>query len=346
MMNKASLTLFIFAHRGEAREFLLDFRPLHSESKNPIERQLWKHQTVANTFALICGEGVFDSMQWTTAALTYLSPNFNISVINVGLAGSLTARYQVGEWVEIKRVCYCQEDLNWQFSTFTSHCKTNSANAVSFSKRVFDPKMKHFLSTQGDVVDRELWGIAKACELFDVPWFSKKLISDNWDDDNQAICKTIRSEWKKWSELIQAHCESQFGQAFPLIADCLGPDFYFSHSMLHQLIKLRATMDTIKSISYEIPKELTPKDRGRELLKRLAQLTWPQLSAFQTKTAEWLKSQEHKGLKIHGDPQLETSNLKIELQASNQAELNHHIETLQKFSFSDYESFLDGNPLP
>jgi len=371
--------LFIFAHRGEAKEFLEDFKPLSHEThesknkRNPTSQlleRLWMHKLNPQHYTLICGEGVFDALQWTTAALTYFYHQYDlpITVINCGLAGALSPKHEVGTWVFVNRATYCQEDLNWQFATFTSQASKLEenlnipvkSNIVSFSKRVFDQKLKHFLSTQAEIVDRELWGIAKACQPFQVPWASLKLISDNWSDYDQDLCRNIKSNWKTWSEKIQQQLEqllqnTSHSNQHHTWSHYFENQFYFTYSMQQQLSKWRSYFESDQSYQSFIiqlkekilltHKEYSPKEKGRLALKMIEEVSTPDLTKIKKNLRKILEPFEDQKLKIHPDATFETSKLVFELQTSSQEELEKYLKRLSTWSFQNYQDFIEGKNL-
>ncbi|MDH4468576.1 MAG: hypothetical protein QE271_10995 [Bacteriovoracaceae bacterium] len=357
--------LFIFAHRGEANDFLEDFRPIKHESKTTephyLSQILWQHKENANHHLLITGEGVFESLKSTTAALTYLSESKQRPdiVINSGLAGSLSPSLSINDWAIIGRVCYCQEDKQWQFSTFASLMKSqqnsrpqNLYNCVSFSKRVFDQETRSFLSTQGHLVDRELWGIANACQSFKIPWLGLKLISDDFSSIENEECRNIRGEWKKWSELIDEFLKNFLSKGQNPTFEISDENFFFTKAMEHkfQYWNNRIKDHDISKIKASLIhrfKDATPKTRAKILLQEMEILSQPDFYQMKNELQNFLKNYEtpEHQIKIKIDETLETDEIQFILKASTTEELAKSISTIKDFNFKKYISLLNGESL-
>ena len=126
-------------------------------------------------------------------------------VINYGSAGSLNKTQGL---VTVSKVC--QRDANCEplrergymlgenilyYESLHGGVKCGSGNNF-----VTDPDA--WTREHCDIVDMELWSIAKACARFNVPWISKKWISDSADEsaglvweDALALGQQKFTEW-------------------------------------------------------------------------------------------------------------------------------------------------------
>ena len=150
------------------------------------------------------GVGLTNAAMMTYDAIVQHSPD---RIINYGSAGSLKAHRGL-----LSVAAVCQRDANCEplrergfmlgenilyYQSGNSGVRCGSGNNF-----VTDPDQ--WTRDHCDIVDMELWGIAKVCDLHGIPWTSMKWISDNADSDsgrtweqNLADGQTLFVEWFK-----------------------------------------------------------------------------------------------------------------------------------------------------
>jgi adenosylhomocysteine nucleosidase len=115
-------------------------------------------------------------------------------VINYGSAGALT---NIQGLLTVSHVCQRDADcsplrergymLGENILYYTSMHDTDAETGLrcgSGNNFVTDPDA--WTRQHCDIVDMELWSIAKVCDRFNIPWISKKWISDNADSGAAA----------------------------------------------------------------------------------------------------------------------------------------------------------------
>ena len=128
-------------------------------------------------------------------------------VINYGSAGALS---NVSGLLTVSDVCQRDADcsplrergymLGENVLYYSSSTAGNGVRCGSGNNFVTNPDA--WTREHCDIVDMELWSIAKVCERFNIPWISKKWISDNADsqaghtwEENVALGE---AEFIKW----------------------------------------------------------------------------------------------------------------------------------------------------
>ena len=175
--------ILIFAHRGEAQAFFNQW------DLNPVSfyfSGLFKNK---DFFVLITGEGPKEASEKTVAVLSSFRDEIG-SVVNIGIAGSLSPKLKVGDmaWV---RSSYAQNAERCEFKSYTTKHHTSIDCITSYS-RITTVEEKKTLSHFADLVDRELWSIASAAHLFKLDFLSLKLVSD--DSDSSDFCQLVSDE--------------------------------------------------------------------------------------------------------------------------------------------------------
>lgn len=160
------MDLLLFAHRGEAQEFI----KYYGLKPDPKDHFLYQGK---ERLLFISGEGIYEVF----AKLGQLLGRHPIKkVINLGIAGSLSPKVKVGEFHSIRTVyAYGEQAL---FQSFTLQDNSAELDLITSTQRVLDDEVASQLSCFAPIVDRELWAAAKTCAQAKVELFSYKLISD------------------------------------------------------------------------------------------------------------------------------------------------------------------------
>jgi hypothetical protein len=202
--------------------------------------------------------------------------------------------------------------------------------------------------------------VANACQAFHVPWVSLKLISDDFAESSEnEVCRTIRSEWKTWSELIDLHLQA-FLKSFlveksPLLDFNSDPNFFFTRSMQNQFLHWRNSLaakinfeDKLLEIKNEIlrkNKDLSAKSKSKLLLQELERLSNPDFFQVKRDSKNFLKQYESPQANIKIDETLETNEIKIQINISNATQLEESLKKINHFDFGKFESLLNGQSL-
>lgn len=347
------MKLLVFAHRGEAQAFIQKL------SFNPVEfpfNGLFKNQT---DYLLICGEGLHNAGEKTTAVLSALYPGVS-AVINIGVAGSLTPKLDKGAHAWI-RTAYAQKADRIEFKSYTS-TGYDAVDCISAAERVTTFAMKKSLSAFADLVDRELWAIASAAHLFKKEFLALKLVSDNLLDPVQ--CEVIKADAPKLSaQLLKLYLDkdivgkttSENKKSTTLLNWVIEhPDFYFTATQGRQLSQfldglhkknglsekeeLEKIMDTIRNQNPERPaKELT-----RILLLDLSERLNPLKKRIKEKIESGLKPLIEAGIQVSYDPELEKPFIQISHKIQNLRDLKRLQLALDSFNYQKIKDIFEG----
>ena len=111
-------------------------------------------------------------------------------VWNVGLAGALSPRYQLGQWATIGSVRKCltlAEGISDHALSVGNSCFDEivvghgSARLISVDFPIYSGQQKEKLQSVADLVDMEGYGVAQAAKALDKPCSMWKMISDMAD---------------------------------------------------------------------------------------------------------------------------------------------------------------------
>lgn len=171
--------LLIFAHRGEAQEFLqrLPFQAADTEFKGFYETE--------ERSLLLCGEGLPAAHARVSAVLNAFGETLSL-VLNLGIAGSLSDSLTAGEIYPIRAV-YREPEEGQAFPAFRSADPNARIDCISARRRVLTRDYAQRLAPFAPIVDRELWAIASLCAQQGIPFRSCKLISDRAGMDTPAL---------------------------------------------------------------------------------------------------------------------------------------------------------------
>ena len=268
--------LLVFAHRGEAQVFLEK-----AAVKRKMDRfEMWElDEEKGCDYLLISGEGRINALCRVASALGWLSRKRELTrVVNLGIAGALDDL--AGDAIYPIRTSYAHTGAKPVFQSFTSAEKNATLDAVSSDERVLDDKMAVKLSYFGQIVDRELWGIARAASEFRLPFLSYKIISDR--AGSKTNCFELKNRARKWSEKLwffyqgQRRCQkTTFEEKGSLVDRLRKEGFHFTKHQKDLFEKLLERFHNRKghpqnelaqSIENLKASSLSPKDRTRKLI--------------------------------------------------------------------------------
>ena len=160
------MNLLTFAHRGEAQQFL------KVDNYQPVEFSFNGLHKNKESYLLIIGEGLESAKERMAAFLS--QPNLSVSkVFNLGIAGALDENLNLESIHRVKQIF--NENANETFRTSDVYAEIDCISALD---RVNDANYRNRLVKNAQIVDRELWAIAKVCDKNQLPFYSFKLISD------------------------------------------------------------------------------------------------------------------------------------------------------------------------
>lgn len=330
------MQLITMAHLGEAQSVIENFQ---------LKRLSQNEFTSKDFDLLITGEGPFEAA--TKTALCLGKKNYE-QIINLGIAGALSDKYQIGDVLEI-RTSYLVINNNPQFHTF--ELSKDGIDCVSSFERVLNPKKAQELTTMGQIVDRELWGIAFAAKTAKVSLKSFKIISDM--AGSLHACELVKENKEKFADLIN-EAFIKFVQKDSNKETHILDGFYFTFSMAHEFHDLVHKLSIKNDISKEevltlimphhfIKDHISKKDRAKNLLNSMKDLLNPTYKMIEGKINDWKKPLFDRNISLHTDPYLEDEIIKISFNIKNENELKEKIQALTHLKISPFHEILQGN---
>jgi nucleoside phosphorylase len=339
--------LLTFAHRGEAQAFFsaYNFKPVEFFFDGLFESEFF--------YLLITGEGPHNASEKTVSVLAKLADSID-EVFNLGVAGSLTLKFKKNDLVWI-RSAFAHHAERLEFKSYTSPLKKAQNDCMTAYTRVLSREERNKLSLFANIVDRELWAVASAAQLFKLPFYAVKIISDDSTDNCEDICKFVKEEAPRFSEKLL--CEFQdFYKTEPKIKitpnpnDLLhDPDFYFTTSQERRLTSLLTSLkrkdidpdalnlDSIRSL------EISPKDRTRHLLQFFNDELNPMAKIIRTAIVKKLEPLNQAGIISSFDPDFEQDWLQLSIKIQSSRDLEKIKNAFKIFSYEDFKSVLNGN---
>jgi hypothetical protein len=329
--------LITMAHLGEAQGTIDKFNLIK------LRPDLYKNETMV---LLITGEGPFEAA--TKTALTLPQYAFK-EVINLGIAGTLTDDFKIGDFFPVRSV-YLINDLKPQFKSFPS--LPEGKDCLTSFERLLDPKRAQVLKGIGSLVDREAWGVAMAAKTAGVPFRAYKIISDMAGTTN--ACELVKEKAQAFGESLAENLSTLLITEAKTSEEIDLPGFYFTFTTNHQFrslmskleikfqlnqkeILLKINIDEIKEM------DLRPKEKAKVLIEKLEHLLDPTkkiLSDIQKEvTQDFLKE----GLKVQLDPHWENPALIISFEAKNDSDIENKINSLRKVSLHRFSKVMRGD---
>jgi nucleoside phosphorylase len=348
------MKLLTFAHSGEAQAFLTRF---------PFKALPFFFDGLLKCddyYLLITGEGPHSASEKTTAVLSVF--NFEIThVYNLGVAGSLNEKIKKDDLIWV-RTAYAHHAENCVFKSFTSSNKIAVNDCITAYVRVLDLEEKKKLSQFANIVDRELWAVASAAQLFKKPFLALKIISDDLSNSqdlaNREICQFVKEEAPMFSEKLlstflseEQHHRTRKTQIVSnnFLDD---PDFYFTTSQERKLLstteglRLKGLLldDLIKHPEIVALKEMEklPKERTRLLLVHLSTLLNPISVKIRASLQDCLLPLIEASINPSFDPEFEEDYLNLSIKIQSSRELEQVKNALKIFSYEEFKAVFEG----
>ncbi|MCY4643172.1 MAG: hypothetical protein OXB88_00995 [Bacteriovoracales bacterium] len=342
------MKLLVFAHSGEAHEFIKNTPSLKSHAHG--EGRLHVGDDLA---VLMTGEGmdrVFLHLGQALARLASVE-----KVYNFGLAASLIPECSLGQIISVRTV-YRSLFERMEFKSYSSCDDLAVFDCISSFDRILDPKEAKKLSHFGHLVDRELWAVAALCHFHHIPFESFKLISDYGD---QAIsCEALKSKAQEYScrlyEKFQQtlkHQNSPHPFSKPLDHREFLSKFYWTQSLRRQFEALYKRWEiangpgsALPAIDEEENQKLSPKKKTIRFLKKMKESLSPTNSAVRKDIEAIIDSHPSTSKKfhIHYDNHLESKNLKVTMDISSQKDLDRGKQFLDTLPLKKIQSKIEG----
>ena len=322
-----SLQLLTFAHLGEAREFIKNLPGI--KARFDLAPQLYLSSKWG---VLVTGEGMDRVFLHLGRVLAQL-PGIQ-RVENFGIAAALAPELAQKQIVPV-RTAYRSLASGMEFKSYSSQDGRARLDCVSTFQRIQNPEKARELRHFGDLLDRELWAIGAICDFYQIPFTSSKLISDY--AGGAESCQEIRSLAREYSQLLYRQF-LEHGKHTPTTPPPLpeGLGLYWTESLLRQFTALskqwhgKYPNTPITELYTDDLREIKghPKRKTILLLKKMKEYLYPVNTQVKRELDQLIGHHYSKKMKIHYDPQLESTELKISASISSPEDL----EQLQKWA--------------
>lgn len=355
------MQLLTFAHKNEAAAFfhfhqykqIADVNDLYSDGCN---------------YLLITGEGLWDSLTKTMMTLHYFDKqSLKVQcILNLGIAGSLRLGHKKFETYQI-RTCYAL--LNVEKPEFHSYSTNNILttqnlpllDCLSSHYRTITTADKVPLAPFANIIDRELWSIAKAATCFNIPWNSIKVISDEISEENK--CDLIQEQAHEYSKILYHTWKNSFTQKetatsqddFPflnvLLPTLQNYQIHLTFSQRHQvqdlirrlLLQENISIETLlEEVPFSMWESKRPKDNSQSFIQWLKLRLTPQLGKFATNISKWLKIWQNPNIQFQMSTTDDFEALEVKFKSYNTKDWHVFLEHLQKIPRDELENILAG----
>lgn len=331
------MQLITMAHLGEAQGVIELFNLKRTTS------QVFESE---NLTCLITGEGPFEAATSTAAQLGRKKYR---SVINLGIAGSLSGDFAIGSIHPVRSV-YLVIDGKPQFKSFKSFVK--GADCVTSFERILTPSKALPLSGIAHLVDREAWGVAMAAKTVAIPFQSYKLISDH--AGSLGACEVVREKTDEWAQMLALHLNTILIQTEKDIHPIDLPGFHFTFTTRHQFDQLLSKLSLRDELSLEKVLDSLPtgairsetpqaKERTKVLLNYMEGKLDPLKEKLKLGLNEWKSRYETNGIHLQTDPNWESPEIKIGFSISSAEELQQKIKFLNELNLKPFQDLRSGN---
>ena len=329
--------LITMAHLGEAQGVIELF------NLKRITPQVFEGD---NLTCLITGEGPFEAA--TSAAYLLGQKNYT-SVINLGIAGSLSAELVIGSIHPVRSV-YLVIDGKPQFKSFKSLEK--GIDCVTSFERILSPNKALPLTGIAKLVDREAWGVAMAAKTLSIPFQSYKLISD--EAGSLGACEVVREKAEEWSQQLALYLKTILVKVEKETDTFKLEGFHFTFTTRHQfeqLLKKISLRDELllDEVFASLPLDnikneiMSPKERAKALLNFMEGKLDPLKEKLQEGLANWKAISEKNGISLQTDQTWESQEVKVSFNVSNNEELNQKIKSLAELNIKPFINLRNGN---
>lgn len=370
LSKKRRHILLSFAHRGEAKSFLQEFKWNSLTSEGDLYTIESSPFSKANLSLVITGEGRDQVLVKLTRALTKLQsqwPEENFHLLNLGVCGHLKNHPQnfSRQDLILLKTCYAQRGEENQEMEFKSFSCDNSlfendlkeADCVSTNIRVLNSKHALHLSHFAPLVDREVWAVGLVAQITQTPFSSLKVISDFADGD---ICARVKEDTEIWSDLLLKSTltllKTVNDGGKSVIDENLWPELKeHLHITVSQERRLRLLLKalSLKGKSKElilketkftdlIQEDLRPKDKTKIFLESLADLLNPLDKKLRLELEELTTDLKEAGLKVRFDQGHENEVLHFTTSIDSELQINKVVGALEGFDFQKFRSLVRG----
>ena len=330
------MQLLCFAHLGEAQTFIKSLK------LKMLEHHFYLGPKQA---VLITGEGIDN----TFTRLGYYLGKYNFTqIINSGIAGALNKKLDLNSIYSIRTI-YAHNGNECKFHSYSSDTNTG-VDCISCDQRVLTNELADLLFHHANIVDRELWAIAKIAQEFKIPWMSYKFISDYAGE--QTACFDIKSRAKQYSdELYKYFCENLFMAIPPGTERKFELPFHASFTQqkrIYNLVQLLNKQDQENLLDNLIEQSkvenLDTKDKvkAQKFIHFLEHKITPVKEIINNEIHKATKPLTDIGTQVQLDPKLENKKIILKTEINSETNIEKLIIALHEFNYKRIEQIWDG----
>lgn len=338
---KVDMKLLVFAHRGEAQEFIkrLKLKPLA-----PL-----KNTYIRDELALtICSEGIYDVLVNLSSVLAKIDIT---EVINFGIAGTLDNTLEIEKVYPIQ-TSYAYSETSPRYHSYTTTEKTSTLDCITTDQRVLSDDFAQRLKPFAKIVDRELWAIGKVCASNKIPFRSYKLISDI--AGAQTSCFDLKDRAKYFSALMFDYYEKLDLEIFDHQVQFLDINevenlpIHMSFTQQKRIETLYKKLQTEKSLTELYAESSIDEKKGKDKQKAndyiefLEQKINPINITIKEKINEAFRPLTDIGAKLHLDPKLENSDFSIQMTINSERNIDKLKSALDHFEYQKIQNIFEG----
>ncbi|MEX0799152.1 MAG: hypothetical protein WEB87_02475 [Bacteriovoracaceae bacterium] len=335
------MELLIFAHRGEAQEFIKHFSFKAQDSRNRL-------YMADDLLLLITGEGIYEVF----SQLGFVLGKYPVKkVINMGIAGSLDPKLDLDQIVSIRTV-YC-ETGELQFQSFTLGDERACLDAITASQRVLGSETAQKLAAFAPIVDRELWAAAKTCFQFKIPLLSFKLLSDyagastNCFDLKQKALKFSAALLERYlglNETNEKNEEEEEDIKIPMQMSFTQRAKYKKNMQALRRSPSFCENSFLKGAKEVLTNEgLSPKQLANALLEQMELELNPIKQKTKLSFEKLSRPAKDAGANILFDKNFEKRKFVLQMEVNHQKNLDNLRQCLESLSFEQFEKVWNGN---
>ena len=321
------MRLLVFAHFAESRAFLE--KEDYAAVSLPFSG-LWRGE---RDFVLVGGEG--SEAACRAAYVLGKFPQID-ALYNLGTAAGLSSRLPLKS-VHSIRTCYrCRGERQIDFHSFTSSDPDARTDLISSDRRITSPQEADYLESFAPLADREAHSLARAAHRAAIPFHALKLVSDV-PATASIDCQEVLKQAPRYSRTLLDCYQSTPGPTPDQDSEKAPDGFYFTTTMRRRYLLLKDSLPPARlgRIIHRIWKApLSPKERGKALLKRLEKISLP--AETERELQQIFSPLQGEDRRVSYGKSLESAKFNLQVNIDDPEDVEDLIEDLKRF---DYQRF-------
>lgn len=361
------MNLIICAHKNEASSFF----HYHDCQELNLYKNLYRVDT--NLFLLITGEGLWDSITSTMHALHLLkSANIDISkLINLGVVGSLRPELKKFDLFSIRTSYGYSGENQCEFHSYSAPDLSSTnigvvGDCLSSYKRLNTAEEKKSVTPFAHVVDRELWSIAKVASLYAIPWYSLKLVSDEYREEN--VCQLVQNLAHEFSSRLYESCKTLMEKINQPLLNTSTNEMSIKHQQILNFLHEKSlyltfsqkqqvfdyferviqqeqisTAELFSIIPFQNWGDFRPKEKSQMLIQWLKLRLTPHLGSHTTNIQNWITRMQAGNKNLHLNLVDQSEALEVKFKSYSEEDWKKYLSILEKINRSELDNFFRNN---